>query len=73
VDRLLQQQLTSTDNAKRADYLGQILAIGGEEVPYIPFWWNAPIIAVNSDNVVYDDFNSLYYVENWVSSIRAAA
>jgi peptide/nickel transport system substrate-binding protein len=73
VDKLLEQQLASKDNAQRAGYLGEILKIGGEEVPYIPFWWNAPISAVNEDKFVYNDFNSLYYVQNWVSSIRATS
>lgn len=73
VDNLLKQQLASNDNAERARLLGEILKIGGEEVPYIPLWWNAPIIAVNADKFVYKDFNSLYYVNNWLSSIRATA
>lgn len=72
VDELLQLQLESNDNTERAQLLGEILKIGGEEVPYIPLWWNAPFVAVNGDEFVYNDFSSLYYVENWVSSIRAA-
>lgn len=73
VDDLLKQQLESNDNNERARLLGEILKIGGEQVPYVPLWWNAPIIAVNTDKFVYNNFNSLYYVENWASSIRASA
>lgn len=73
VDALLAQQADSLSNSTRLQDLGKMLVLAGEQLPYLPLWWERAVMAVNNRKFVYDGFSPMYYVNNWVPDVRAAA
>jgi len=72
VDRLLHEQAASVDRDVRARALGDILQISGEELPYLPLWWQDTPMAIRS-TYDYDGFNSLYYQQAWPEQVQVHA
>ena len=71
VDKLLAQQATAS-KAARPGYLAQILDISGQELPYLPFWWQPTPLAL-STKYAYPGFNVGYYLQPWLTGISAKA
>ena len=72
VDALLSQQAATTDPAVRVQALGKILEMAGDEMPYLPLWWERAVMAVDSSKFTYTGFSPLFYVNNWVPDVSAA-
>ena len=72
VDQLLTKQMETTDAAVRLDALGQLLEMVGDQVPYLPLWWERAVMVVKDDKFVYSNFNAMFYVNNWVENISSA-
>jgi len=72
VDRLLDEQAETGDKAERVKLLTEILTTAGEELPYLPLWWQDTAMAIN-DALVMPGFNSLYYLQNWLAKVQAKA
>lgn len=72
VDRLLREQGKVTDPQQRAAAIAEILTIIGDELPYLPLWWQGSSMAV-ADRYTYEGFNSLYYMQNWLGKLRLRA
>lgn len=72
VDRLLDEQAASGDKARRTELLAEILTIVGDELPYLPLWWQDAAMAIN-DKYVLPGFNSLYYLSNWLAKVQTRA
>ncbi len=72
VDRLLKEQTTATDKKKRAKILGEIVKIAGEELPYMPLWWEGPALAA-STKYVFNGFSPLYYYQAWLKYLGTRA
>ena len=71
VDALLKQQSTTTDPAARVQALGKILQMAGDQMPYLPLWWERAVMAVDSAKFTYTGFSPLFYVNNWVPDVSA--
>jgi peptide/nickel transport system substrate-binding protein len=72
VDGLLRQQARTTDDDKRAGLIGEVLRISGEDLPYLPLWWQAEPLALNR-KFVYDGFQELFYLHDWLADLKARA
>ncbi len=74
VDELLRDQAAATSSEERADAIGEILRIAGEELPYLPLWWPDAAMALN-DQYVFEDFGGLplAFTPDWLGRIRARA
>ncbi len=72
VDRLLDEQQVSQDNAERAEALSEVLRIIGDDLPYLPLWF-PDIAAAVSNDFVYEGFNALYIYQPWTQNIAASA
>lgn len=72
VDRLLAKQGKTTDAAVRTEALTRVLEIAGEQLPYLPLWWESVPMGL-ADRFVYEGFNPLYYAENWLGKLRVRA
>lgn len=72
VDQLLREQGKVTDPKQRAAAIAEILTIIGDELPYLPLWWQGSSMAV-ADRYAYEGFNSLYYMQNWLGKLRLRA
>jgi peptide/nickel transport system substrate-binding protein len=72
IDRLLREQAAATDRAARAAAIARILRIVGEELPYLPLWWQDSSLGLRSRYVL-PGFNSLFYYSNWLAKVRARA
>jgi peptide/nickel transport system substrate-binding protein len=72
VDRLISAQGETTDKAKRVRALAEVLRISGEQLPYLPLWWQDTSIAL-SERFVYDGFTPYYYNQNWLGKLRVRA
>jgi len=72
VDRLLRRQARATDKDERAGLIGEVLRISGEDLPYLPLWWQATPLALNR-KFVYDGFQELYYLHDWLADLKARA
>lgn len=72
VDRLLREQAEATDDKERARLLGEVLKISGEELPYVPLWWEGPTLAI-TEKYVYNGLNALYYLQPWLDSVGVRA
>jgi peptide/nickel transport system substrate-binding protein len=72
VDRLLREQERSTDKKQRASLMGEVLRIGGEQLPYLPLWWQARPLALDR-KYVYDGYTQLYYFQNWLANVKMRA
>ena len=69
---LLDEQRETTDDRRRAELLGEILRISGEELPYLALWWEGPTLAV-ANKYVYNGMNALYYSQPWLGNVGVRA
>jgi peptide/nickel transport system substrate-binding protein len=72
VDKLLQDAGAATNDAQRASDIYQVLKISQEQLPYLGLWWENDVMAIQN-KYVYENFNGLYYNENWLTHIYSAA
>lgn len=68
VDGLLRKQANTTSKKDRTKFLGEILTIVGEELPYVPLWWSGPTLAI-ADEYAFTGFNALYYYQAWLKYV----
>jgi peptide/nickel transport system substrate-binding protein len=68
VDRLLERQAASTDPAERARLIGEVLRTTGEQLPYLPIWWQSAATAV-ADAYVLNDLSPLWYFGDWAAGL----
>lgn len=72
VDRLLREQARTTDKERRAELIAEVLRIAGEELPYLPLWWQSLPLALNT-KYLYNGFAEIFYFQNWVANVRVRA
>lgn len=72
VDKLIEKGFQSSRKAERNAAIAEVLRISGEQLPYLPLWWEDSSMAIN-DKYVWPTFNPVYYQQNWLSKLRAAA
>jgi peptide/nickel transport system substrate-binding protein len=72
VDKLLQQANAASSNAQRAAYLGEVLKISQQQLPYLGLFWQNDIMAIQN-SYVYKDFTGLFYNQNWLTHVFSAA
>jgi peptide/nickel transport system substrate-binding protein len=72
VDKLLQQAGAAPSGAQRAQYLGQVLTISQQQLPYLALYWQNDVMAIQNA-YVYQNFTGLYYNQNWLTRIFASA
>ena len=72
VDRLLSEQAATTDKARRATLIGEMLRIAGEELPYLPLWHQSLPLALNK-KYVYNGFSGIFYYQNWLANVQVRA
>ena len=70
IEDLWIEQSSSTDPAVRAEAIGEVLMIAGEDAPYAPIIWNRGVAAVSNEFTL-DGFHAAWYViqpwANWIS------
>jgi peptide/nickel transport system substrate-binding protein len=76
VDKLIAQNLASTDQAERGDLLAQVMEIAARDVPYVPFWNNEQAMAIRK-GFTYDDgtpggYNPNFQIGLWTEHIKPA-
>jgi len=71
IDKLLKEQAATKDNSKRKQLIGEVLKFNGEELPYIPLWWEGPTLAVKND-FVFTGLNGLIGYYHWLSDVAAS-
>ena len=71
VDAYLQAWPTNSPAQQVQDVL-QTLKISGEELPYIPLWWEPLATVLNEKDVYGGTYLSIYYEQQWSSFISAA-
>ena len=49
-----------------------MLRIAGEELPYLPLWWQSLPLALNT-KYLYNGFAEIFYFQNWVANVRVRA
>jgi peptide/nickel transport system substrate-binding protein len=72
VDKLIQDANSASSNAKRAQDLSQVLTISQQDLPYYGLFWQNDVMAIQN-KYVYKGFTGLYFNQNWLSRIYAAA
>jgi peptide/nickel transport system substrate-binding protein len=72
VDKLLQQASSAASDTQRASYLSQVLTISQQQLPYFGLFWQNDLMAIQ-DTYVYEGFTGLYYNQNWLTHVFAAA
>lgn len=72
VDQLLKEQTQAPNKKARAKMLGEIVKISGEELPYVPLWWEGPSLAA-STKYVFNGFSPLYYYQAWLKYLGTRA
>jgi peptide/nickel transport system substrate-binding protein len=72
VDKLLEQANSATSSAQRATYLGEVLKISQQQLPYLGLFWQNDIMAIQN-TYVYKDFTGLFYNQNWLTHVFSAA
>jgi peptide/nickel transport system substrate-binding protein len=69
IDKLLQVEEASTNDAKRSDAFDQIQALAAKDAPTIPIWQGGQVAAVRDGvNGVEDTFDAAYLFRLWVIS-----
>lgn len=72
VDELLDAQAASPDAEERAEALAELMRIISEDLPYLPLWWEAEVVALN-DALSYQGFHPLYFKKGiWPANIAPA-
>ena len=72
VDKLLQKANAAPTNAERAQYIGQVLTISQQQLPYLGLFWQNDVMSIQN-HYVYKGFTGLFYNQNWLTHISAAA
>jgi peptide/nickel transport system substrate-binding protein len=72
VERLIKQSNATSDHEARAKALAGILKIAGEQIPYVPLWWQPTPVALNR-KFVWPGYNALYYYQPWATQISLRA
>ena len=72
VDALLKKQAETTDVSVRVDSLGQLLQMAGDQMPYLPLWFERAVMAADGGQLAYTGFSPMFYVNDWTSNIRSA-
>lgn len=72
VDELLDLQSESADAEERAGYLAEMMTIISTDLPYLPIWWEADVVAF-SENLAYEGFHPLYFKKGvWPANVKPA-
>ncbi|MGI8702602.1 MAG: ABC transporter substrate-binding protein [Nocardioidaceae bacterium] len=70
VDELLDLQAATADNEERATYLAELMKIISEDLPYLPVWWEADVVAFRN-SLTYDNFHPLYFKKGiWPANVN---
>lgn len=72
VDKLIQDANGASSNAQRAADLSKVLTISQQELPYFGLFWQNDVMAIQN-KYVYKGFTGLYFNQNWLSRVYAAA
>jgi peptide/nickel transport system substrate-binding protein len=68
VDKLIDQELASTDNAERVSLMTEILQKVAADVPNVNLYWPNTLMAIRAP-YSYSDYNGLYYAEPWIYNV----
>jgi peptide/nickel transport system substrate-binding protein len=71
VDKLLQQANAAKSSAQRAKYIGQVLTISQQQLPYVGLFWENDVMAIQN-TYVYENFTGLFYNQNWLTHVFSA-
>ena len=71
VDTLIEKANSAPTNADRARYIGQILTISQQQLPYYSLFWQNDVMAIQN-TYVYQSFTGLFYNQNWLSHVFSA-
>jgi peptide/nickel transport system substrate-binding protein len=72
VDRLIEENLASTDVDRRADLLAQIMKIAAEDLPYLPLWTTNGAVAMRR-GLRYRGFSPWFETQSWIERVEQAA
>lgn len=70
VSSLLDQEVTSTDPAKRAQLLGDALVAAAADVPYQPLWWGQAATAFGGGTTA-DGYGPYFFLGPWPTRVHA--
>jgi peptide/nickel transport system substrate-binding protein len=70
VDKLIDENLASIDEQRRAELLARVMKIASEDLPYIPLWTTTSAVAVR-DSFEYQGFSPWYETQSWIEHIKA--
>lgn len=72
VDELLKLQAETGDNEERARYLAELMQIISKDIPYLPVWWEAEVVAFKED-LAFKGFHPLYFKKGiWPADVNPA-
>lgn len=71
VDDLMARQ-AAAEGQERVALLTEVLQAVGEDLPYIPLWWESSSMAVR-DELTYSGYSTLYYYQLWSDNLTAAS
>jgi peptide/nickel transport system substrate-binding protein len=71
VDKLIEKANAAPSNTDRAKYLGQILTISQQQLPYLALFWQNDVMAIQN-TYVYENFTGLFYNQNWLTHVFSA-
>jgi len=71
VDKLIEKANSAGSNTDRARYLGQVLTISQQQLPYLALFWQNDVMAIQ-DTYVYEHFTGLFYNQNWLTHVFSA-
>ena len=71
VDKLIEQANAAPTSADRAKYLGQILTISQQQLPYLGLYWQNQVMAIQNA-YDYQHFTGLFYNQQWLTHIFSA-
>ncbi|KAB8192175.1 hypothetical protein FH608_026100 [Nonomuraea phyllanthi] len=70
VDKLIDEELASTDDAERVQIMTEILQTVAKDVPNVNLYWPKTIMAIR-DPYTYQNYNGMYASELWVYNVSA--
>jgi len=69
VDELIDAQAVTLDPQQRAEQLAEMMGIIAEDLPYLPIWWEADVVAFR-ESLAYPEFHPLYWSKSiWPSRV----
>lgn len=60
VDELIDVQAETLDPGERSEQLAEMMQIIAEDLPYLPIWWEADVVAFR-ESLAFDSFHPLYW------------